>query len=256
MTKIWVAAYDLHYPKYDKKTFLAMLAFIKRYRAKIAGFIFGGDQFDNEVISHHTKGKPLYRVPGGFKRDEDGFKDNILVPLESALGNGPTRVWITGNHERFEQDFIEEHPELQGLVDHVSGLQLRESGWTVVPLGYSYKVGKLTVVHGEVLTGIGNQATAFPAKKAMEIYGTNVLAGHTHAAQSFTRVSPVDEREKRMAWIAPILGNTNPGYLRNRPTAWSNGFVVIEVRKDGRFNLYPVIVCNGEFSFAGEDFKG
>lgn len=233
-----------------------MLAFIKAYRKKIAGFIFGGDQFDNEVISHHTKGKPLYRVPGGFKRDESGFEKEILSSLEAVLPAEATRVWIDGNHERFEHDFIEEHPELVGVVDHKASLRLADRGWDIVPLGHSYRVGKLTCVHGEVLTGIGNQASSFPAKKAMDIYATNVLAGHTHAAQSYTKVSPVDDREKRMAWIAPILGNTNPGYLRNRPTAWSNGFVVIEVRSDGRFNLYPVIVSNGVCSFAGEEFKG
>src|SRR5690348_16760821 len=123
MSQLWIGAFDLHYPKYDKKTFNAMLAFIRAYRGKITGFIFGGDQFDNEVISHHTKGKPLYRVPGGFKRDEEGFERDILTPVERTLPRDCEKVWIKGNHERFEDDFIEEHPELQGALDHARGLR-------------------------------------------------------------------------------------------------------------------------------------
>jgi len=251
--KTWVWAHDLHYPEYSKPTWNAMMEFIKQN--EIEGFGFGGDQFNNEEISHHTKGKPLYRERASFKRNTTGFAQEILKPLEQSLGNAE-KVWIIGNHDRFEHDLIEEQPELEGIIERVEALELEKRGWKIVPLGHSFKLGELNVIHGEILTGIGNQAGAFPAKKAIEIYAGNVLAGHTHAPQSFAKISPVEVRKKYMAWIAPILGATNPAYLRNRPTSWLNGFTIVELRDKGFFNLYPVIVFDGKFSYGGKEYKG
>lgn len=248
--KTWVAYYDLHYPKWDKDTFAALTHFLSEN--KVAGFIFGGDQLDLECISHHTKGKPLYRPPKAYLRDIEGFDKDILEPIEAILPKDATKIWHIGNHERFEQDLIEENPELEGLVDHVRQLRLVKRGWEVIPLGHSYKVGKLTTCHGEILSGIGNQMGTFPAKKAVELYGTSVLAGHTHSPQSFCKISPVEHVQKWMAWIAPIGGKTNPTYLRNRATSWLNGLVVIEVMDGGYFNLYPAIVTKGRFAYSGK----
>jgi hypothetical protein len=250
--KTWVVAHDLHYPEYSEKTWEAMIEFIKD--VKPAGFIFGGDQFNNEEISHHTKGKPFYRERASYKRNTDGFERDILRSLDGALSKGVAKVWIVGNHDRFEHDLIEEQPELEGIIERTDALKLEERGWKIVPLGHSYKLGELNVIHGEILTGIGNQAGAFPAKKAIEIYGGNVLAGHTHAPQSISKISPVEVKKKYMAWIAPILGATNPAYLRNRPTAWLTGFTVVELREKGMFNLYPIIVLDGKFSFGGKEY--
>lgn len=249
-----MAYYDLHYPKWDKDTFGALTHFLEEN--KVAGFIFGGDQLDLETISHHTKGKPLYRPPKGYLNDIEGFQTDILEPLEKLLPSGIPKIWHIGNHERFETDLIEEHPELEGLVDHTRHFQLEKRGWKIIPLGHSYRLGKLTTCHGEILTGIGNQAGAFPAKKAVELYGTSVLAGHTHSPQSFCKVSPVEHVQKWMAWIAPIGGRTNPTYLRNRPTAWLNGFVIIEVMDGGYFNLFPVVVTKGRCAYGGKIYGG
>jgi predicted phosphodiesterase len=251
-TQLWVAGYDLHWPKVHKPTFNAMLAFMQQN--KVSGYIFGGDQFDNAEISHHNKGKHIFKERASYKRNTDTFKAQVLEPLDKLIGRGK-KVWITGNHERFEIDLIEHQPELEGMLDHIELLRLRERGWEIVELGHAYKLGKLAIIHGEVLTGLGSYMSQFPAKKAVELYAGNVLAGHTHAPQSYTRVSPVGDHDRWMAWISPVLGNTNPEYLRNRPTAWINGFTVIEVRSDGRFNLYPVYVHKGEFAYGGRIYK-
>lgn len=252
-TKTWIWAHDLHFPAYSKPTWDAMMEFIKQN--DIAGFGFGGDQFDNTEISHHTKGKPLYRERASYKRNTTNFTQTILQPLEKSLGDAE-RVWIIGNHDDWEHQLIEEQPELEGVIERVDELGLETKGWKVVPLGHSYKLGELNVIHGEILTGVGNQAGATPAKKAIELYAGNVLAGHTHAPQSFSKISPVEVKKKYMAWIAPILGATNPSYLRNRPTAWLNGFTIVEVREKGLFNLYPIVVIDGVFSFGGKEYRG
>lgn len=251
MTKVKraVIGHDLHFPKYSEATFNTMLEVIADVKPDV--FIFGGDQFDNEEISHHNKGKSYYKPRRAYLTNQERFDTEILNPLESLIGNRE-KVWIVGNHDRFEHDFIEENPEFEGLVERVDALHLAKRGWNIVPLGNAYQLGSLNVIHGEILTGIGNQAGQFPAKKAMELYANNVLAGHTHAPQSWTKVSPVDKKKKYMSWIAPILGATNPEYLRNRPTAWMQGFTIVELYNAKLFNLYPIITIDGQCAYGGK----
>lgn len=248
-TEAAICVHDLHYPQYHKPTVRALFDYLKNNI--VDTFIFGGDQFHFDCISHHTKSKPLFRAPRSYMNDIEEFNRDVLTPLEKLLPKHCIKVWIIGNHERFEQDLIEEQPELMSAIGHVRLLNLEARGWQVVDLGGTYRLGKLAVIHGEVLSGIGNQAGQFPSKKAVELYACSVLAGHTHAPQTYTRVSPVDQINKWQGYIAPIAGAVNPTYLRNRPTAWLNGFTRIEVFANGNFNLYPIIVSGGVFSFNG-----
>lgn len=252
--KKYVAGYDLHFPRTNWAAFRTMLSFIKDYKPD--GFIFGGDQFDNAEISHHNRNKPLYKERRAYVRNQEEFDTRILTPLRKALPSKCELTWIVGNHDDWEFQFIEEHPELDGLMDRPEALALAERGWEIVPIGHSKRIGELNVVHGEILTGIGNQAGMYPSRKAVELYAGNVLAGHTHAPQSFSKVSPVEQHKKQMAWISPILGDINPEYIRNRPTAWVNGFTIVEVYEKGLFNCYPVVVSNGRMSYGGKVYGG
>lgn len=245
-----VAVYDLHYPQYHKPTVNAVLDFVGDNKPDV--FIFGGDQFHFDCISHHTKHTPIFRTRRSYLNDIEGFDRLILTPLEAKLGAKCEKVWIIGNHEDWEQDLVNEQPELEGAIGHVRLLRLVERGWTIIPLGHAYKLGKLNVIHGETLTGIGNQAGMYPSRKAVELYAGNVLAGHTHAPQSFTKVSPVEHTNKWQGYISPIAGAVNPSYLRNRPTAWLNGFNIIEVIDNKQFHYVPVIIVNGMFSYGGK----
>lgn len=247
--KTYAVIADIHYPKINKPTFNAILDFLQKN--KVDGLVFQGDQLDFETISHHTKGKPLYRVRNGYMKDIRGFETDVLKPIEKALKPSAERYWIKGNHERFEFDMIEEQPELEGLLNHVEHLKLIERGYEVIELGHCVKLGKLNIIHGESLSGIGNQGGMFPAKKATELYCGNVLAAHTHAMQLFSKVSPVEHTQKWQGAVNAIVGETNPSYLRNRPTAWTQGFSIVEVHEDGTYNLYLVNIHKGRFSFAG-----
>jgi predicted phosphodiesterase len=249
-SKTYLVLADTHWPKTNKPTLKAALDFLDKN--SVDGLIFQGDQFDFEEISHHTKGKPLFRIPGAYRRNLKTFEAEVLRPIESKLKPSCLKVWMFGNHERFETDLIEEQPELQGLVDHVSILGLEQRGWEIIALGHSKKLGKLNIVHGEILSGIGNQGGMFPAKKAVEMYAGNVLAAHSHAPQIFTKVSPVEHTQKWQGFISPVLANCNPSYLRNRPTAWLNGVTIIETYDDGLFNVYLCTVINGKFAYGGK----
>ena len=247
-----VSGFDLHWPKADRPTVRAMLDFIEVERPKI--IVLGGDQFDNECISHHTRNKPYYRARSAYLNDQRGFESDFLNPLEKVLFKDCEKIWITGNHDDWEFQLVESNPELEGLIDRPAALRLAERGWKVVPIGRSYRHGKLSWLHGEWLTGIGNQAGVYPAKKLVDVLATNAVAGHTHAAQAFTRVSPASQSQKWMGYISPILGKVNPTYMKNRPCAWVNGFNVTEFQENGNFNHYPIVVSGGSCIYGGRRY--
>lgn len=247
---LWLADFDKHSPHVDWPTHNAIMDFVKR-GPKLRGYIFGGDQNDNGEISHHNKSKILFRSPGAYARNTKLFDEKILTPLERALPKDARKIWIEGNHDDWENQLVQEQPELLGTVERRIRLNLDNRGWLFVPTGHIFNLGKLKVIHGETLTGLGNQAAANHAIRAVLAYGSSVLYGHIHAPQSASRIAPFGQKDKHMGWCSPISGKTNPHYLRNKPTAWVSGFTLIEVREDGTFNVYPVVVTRGLFSFGG-----
>lgn len=251
---LWVVIFDVHYPFYHRPTWEAAKDFIQKNPKLIAGFVLAGDQHHNEEISHWSNGKPLLRPPGSYKRNTEGF-GVLLNDMEALLPREAEKVWIEGNHEDWVQQLIERQPELQGTMERPLLYNLAERGWKVLALGEGKKLGKLLVVHGEGLSGIGNQASVYHSKRAVESFCTSVLYGHFHSAQSYTKVLPHSAKDKWIAYSSPACCTLNPSYLKNRPNAWVSGFTIVELhdppKSNSNFNVYPVIVSDGTFAFGG-----
>jgi hypothetical protein len=252
--KLWVVVSDLHFPLVHWPTWYATLDFIKHNQASIEGFLFLGDEFDNQCISPHTKGKPLLRGTGSYKKETSDFEKKILTPLEKLIPKHCKKVIITGNHSKWERDFVEAHPELEG-IERFTELHLAERGWNIVASGGTYKVGKLVTHHGDCFQGYSPVCVA---KRGVEAFAASTLQGHTHSPQSYTRVSPTDIKQTWMGYVSPIAGNLNPAYMRNKPNAWANGISIIETRPKGNFNCHLVISDRktGEFSYGGKTYSG
>ena len=67
-----------------------------------------------------------------------------------------------------------------------------------------------------------------------------------------TRSSPVAQTDRWTATVLPCLSMTAPTYARNKVNTWLHGFGIVEVVPDQTFNLYPVVINNGQCSFGGE----
>lgn len=252
-SKIWPFVPDMHYPETDKKALAGLFHFLEEN--PVEGIILGGDQHSNDEISHHNRKKIIFREPGAYHRNTVGFDKEVLTPLEervTRLNKKVRKVWINGNHERFVTDLTDANPELLGSVERDRLLHLEERGWEVLCLGKGLKLGKLLVIHGEPLTGIGNQAGQYPAKSAVDRYAQSVLFGHVHTMQSFTRVLPHDKSQKWAAWSSPVLAKTNPAYAQNKPNAVVQGFTIVEQHGAGLFNVFPIVMVNGSFAFGGK----
>jgi hypothetical protein len=244
-----VSAFDSHYPHLDRPTWSAVLDFVRRNPVDL--FVFGGDNLDCGAISHHNKNKPIFRPRGQMKRDLEGFRRTMLDPIEALLPPNCQKVWLTGNHEDWAAQLIEEQPELEGLLDFPEYLQLSERGWIVKPQGGHFKRGHLKWLHGDVLTGGANAP-----RKALDVFIESVMFGHFHTGATATKVLPHNNRYKWQAWAMGCLGKVNPSYMKNRPSGWLNQFGVTEFYGRGYFNHYPVTVLNGQFAYGGMHYGG
>jgi predicted phosphodiesterase len=246
--KLWVALYDVHYPVHDADTIDCVLDFLKHN--KVDGFILGGDQMDNAEISHHNKDRAKFKPKGAFKNNEKYFDHDVLKRIEKAVPRDARKIWIEGNHDFWEKQMDEVSPELEGCFHRRINLNLDARGWEFIDNGRAFTLGKIKVIHGDQLFGSFGGGV-MPSRKAVDTYISNVLMGHTHSPQSYAKVSPVEDK-KLMAWVAPCACRMNPDYVRNRPTAWVNGFIIIEMLPSGDFNLYPVLVTRGRCLYGGK----
>jgi predicted phosphodiesterase len=242
-----LSIFDIHHPLADKGVILATLDYLRRER--VDGIVLGGDNLDCGPISRHTKNKPLFRPRGQMKRDLDTFNAGILRPIEKLLPKGAFRVWLTGNHEDWAQQLIEEQPELEGLLDFPTYLHLATRGWKVFPQGGIFKYGHLNYLHGDVLPGTGVRA----CQKALDIYVSSVVFGHGHTAASATKTLPHGKRWRYQAWsMGAATRLDNHGYTKKSPTAWINQIGITEFYGNGLFNHFPVTVLNGRFAYGGK----
>lgn len=239
-----VSAFDIHFPETDMPTWKAILDFVRR--TNVGLFVFGGDNLHCESVSHHTKNKPKYRSIGQMKRELDGFRKTILDPVEALLPKGCEKVWLTGNHEDWLSQMMEEQPQLEGLINFTEYLGLEKRGWIVKPQGGSFKKGHLKFLHGDVFGGANH------VQKALNTYVENIVYGHFHTSANGTKILPHSKKHKWQAWAQGCVGKLDSGYLKNRATGWLNQFGITEFRSGGFFNHYPVNVFKGRFTFGGK----
>lgn len=244
-----VSIFDTHHPYVDEPTWAAAMDFMARNPVGL--FIFGGDNLDCGPISHHTKNKPLFRPRGQMKKDLDSFRAKRLEQVEKRMPKGAVKVWLTGNHEDWAAQLIEEQPELEGLLDFPAYLDLAERGWIVKGQGGHFKHGHLKYLHGDVLSGGPNAA-----RKALDIYVESVAFGHFHTMASATKVLPNSSKYKWQAWSMPCMGHLDAHYLKKAPTGWINGFGITEFFGRGYFSHFPVNVISGQFAYGGKLYGG
>lgn len=245
---LWILSGDEHFPDYHKPSWNAQLEFLEVNKKRIVGYAKTGDQHDNPEISHHNKRRVIFHETGSYKKNTDGYLRDILNPLEAILPADVEKHWILGNHEHWERQLIEEQPQFEGSIERHLLYDLAGRGWNVHDTGKGFDIGKLHVIHGEALKGSNH------AKNAVETYAQSVAYFHFHTNQQWTKILPQGKTDKWVGFACPCMCNKNPVYLRNAPTAWLNGFTIVEVREDGNFNLFQAITSKGQFSYGGRTY--
>jgi hypothetical protein len=155
-------------------------------------------------------------------------------------------VFQPGNHDWWLDQYIQERPELEGLINQDKMLKFSERGIVELKYGLPYRVGKAAFSHS-LLNNRKTFNTKYHASRIAEDYGRSIFYGHFHTHQVFTRVT-YDSKPNTAVGIG-CLSNLNPGWLRFSPNAWVNQLLFMEFDKQGHFTYYCPIMIDGKFMY-------
>lgn len=242
---------DTHVPYHDAKTLQAVEKFMADYTWD--EYINLGDLMDFDQLSSFNKEKLRKLEARRILKDYE-IANEILDRHQAIIRKNNKHCKFTlleGNHEERMERFLDKVPQFEGILEVPHGLKLAERGFKWVKSwteGELYQVGKVHFTHG-------NYISKYHAYKMVDNYGVNMVYGHTHDVQNYTKT--VRGKDKHiMAQSMGYLGDeTKLDYMKNRPNNWCQAIGVCEVRKDGTFNLTVITIINNTFSYAGKVYK-
>lgn len=241
---------DVHFPFEDE----AALSVLKQVARDVSPslLICIGDVFDFFEISNYRP--PKDKDPDLQKALDLGTK-HLAEMLEIAE---PDRaIFVGGNHEdrwaRMLQKTREDvrFRQLLQIPKVRRGLNFE----TVVgfdDLGYEYRPhveGETLTLRDNLIVDHGRYANKYAAKKHLNEFGMNVLFGHTHKFQTFSRRTV---RGQEAGFSIGCLCDLNPFY-DDTVASWQNGFAVVTFSED-YFNVEQVRIHDGTAIFRGERY--
>lgn len=239
------AYFDPAKPKKDT----AFFKFLKDFQPHI--IVNGGDALDLSCISHWNRGKPKL-VEGKRLKSDYALYNQLLDKYESVNKSLEKHIQLEGNHCLWARMLIEENPQAyEGMIEMPDNLNLKSRGIQWIENGKTAKVGKLYFHHGNFKVGYSPE---YHAKAIGMTFGVNMLYGHYHTEQVWTKVSPIDEHPIQTQCVG-TLAHLNPVWLRNRPNAWVNSFWVGYVMSNGNFYGHSVKILQDQFVFDGQTYK-
>jgi predicted phosphodiesterase len=229
---------DLHIPDHDERSVRNVLRYVRDAKPDVV--LLNGDILDMALISSHNKGN-LRAIEGRFIRQEYDRGERFLDDLQKAAG-GASVIWVEGNHEYRVERWLNEYPQLRGVMEIPRQLNLGPRGIRWVPSWSRTEIisaGKANFVHG-LYSGMHH------ARKMVDAFESNIFYGHTHDVQCHAKIAVGDDNTK-IAHSLGCLCNYQQSYLKGRPTNWQQAFAVFHFRNDGYFNYFVPLIFGHKF---------
>jgi hypothetical protein len=206
-----------------------------------------GDFMDFYAVSNHSK-DPLRAT----QLDYELAEGNRCLDQLDALG-AKNKIALGGNHsDRLQRYLRDKAPELFGIVDVPSLLNLKARGWRWVGYKDDIKVGKCYFTHD---VGAAGRNAVF---KALDTYQHSIITGHTHRLQYIVEGNAVGEVKlsAQFGW----LGDVNKVDYMHKTTAkknWALGFGIGYLNPaTGYMYFTPVPLVNYSCVHHGRLYQG
>lgn len=248
MIKKAVFITDIHYPYQHNKTIDIAKKVCKDIKPDY--LIFGGDNWDAEGISKFTAKDGQAGIISTYD-EMIGFKEKVFTPLIKSCNNDKLDVrLLLGNHDGQRLTDYLEKAQQKGL-DDVYNYWNKQFNYKkifncqITDYNETCKIGNLNFIHGE-------RHNKYHANSHFLILMANVIYGHLHTTQIYTHVNK--GREPFQAIAIPGACEMNPNYMKNRASAWINGFAVVYfVDKCFWYDIIQII--NGKTIFNGKLYE-
>ena len=201
-----------------------------------------GDMLDMEAVQGFNHKAPE-QINWEEIFEEIDVANKMLDQLDKVCPKAEKHWWM-GNHEERLSKFRAMYPEYckknaRTLPKLGRDLKLRERGYQIHWQNDLVPFGKLHIFHGL-------DYNDYHSKKTLFTNEVNVVYGHVHDAQRYTKVSRI-KSEPKSAWSLGCLCHRNPEWKNGEPNRWINGFGMFYLRPGGDFNLYPIDIIEGSF---------
>jgi len=206
--------------------------------------IIGGDAHDFTSVCHWIADQSRVLDGGTVAQNFEELRIEVIQPVMKLC---KSVIYLEGNHCRWLRLAALANPNGRGYWELEKNLP---RGITIIPENIAYHINKnLCYMHGLY-------TSKYHAAQTVHACHKSVIYGHTHDAQSYTDISPVDVKVSHKAQSAGCLCNLNPHYMRNKPSRWVNGFNYCVVdNKTEHFWDTQVYIVDGEFWANGRRYK-
>jgi hypothetical protein len=244
---------DKHFPIHDQSAINVVCKAIEMVKPDV--YIDLGDTGEwGHFSNHYWKGrnaKPMEDLIPLLDKDVSDVNkgmDQIDKSLDIADVN--ERHFIQGNHEVWLDNFVIRYPYLSHYRTE-EALKIKERGYEYHPYNRKklLKKGKLRFTHGKY---VGK----YHAWKNLDIYGKSIMYGHTHDLQRHTKT--FDGGPTISAWGLGCLKDIekDEDWLGGKLINWNHAFAIVDVFKNGNFNVQIVEIVKGITVLWGELLDG
>lgn len=208
--------------------------------------VFGGDFLEFNSLCAWNFNKRLLLEGKRYKADiEMGYKelsDIRLACLDSQM------IFFAGNHENRVPRYIEQHPEVEEILNVKDNLRIEEAlGAKWIEYNKTWELGELVYLHGYYYN-------KYFARSTLEAIGKNCIFGHAHKSQTWSQRLKANLTPHIAVGIG-CLTDVDPEWKAGKPTNFINSFAIIEYREKGYFNIHEIIVVDGAFSYGGQTWE-
>lgn len=236
---------DIHYPYHDQTTIDICNKVCKELKPDF--LIFGGDNWDANGVSKFTAKDTEEGLIDTYN-EMIGFKEKIFSLLSQHAKE--TRL-LLGNHDGQRlKDYLQRMKDKgNNNVFNYWNKQFdykKVFGCKIYEYNEICKIGKLNFIHGE-------RHNKYHANSHFEILMGNVMYGHMHSTQIFTKI--IKGNEPFQSISIPCASELNPTYQKNRANAWLHGFGVVYFLDSGEFFYHIVQIIKGKTVFNGKEYK-
>ena len=203
--------------------------------------VIGGDWGEFGSVSAWERKKSLLIEGKRYKLEIEMYKSQ-LWDIRNRCPKSKI-YFFEGNHEYRIPRYVEEHSNMEGLLDCREDMEIDNMEIEWVPYNKIIKLGKLNFLHGIYYN-------KYFARSTLEAIGESCIFGHSHKSQTYTQRLHNDKQPNIGCGIG-CLCDLDPGWKRGIPTNFVNSFAYIDMRSDGGFNIHELIVIRDQVSFGG-----
>jgi len=251
-TLVWS---DVHYPFQDDRA-LSVLRQVAR-DLQPDTLVCAGDIFDWwELTDFRASAEVDEDMQGTLNKGVEHLADMLSVAKPSVA------YFLGGNHEdrwdrlllkarkdpRFRQ--LLSLPKVRRSLDFAEVVGFKELGYDYRP----YVEGEYLIEHDKLLYTHGDRTGNWVAKGMLEKYGKNVIFGHMHRVQNYTKR---DLKGQEAGWCIGCLCNLDVHY--DSFTNWHHGFAIVnwsEVDGEWLFSVEQIRIHDGTAIWRDKVYRG